>query len=54
MAEGSGKEVSCEEAQKDCQNLRLCSHADWRLLKPDELDTATVIQLLMPRRSRGT
>ncbi len=50
----SGKEVTFEEAQKYCQNLRLGSHADWRLPKPDELETATVIQLLMPRRSRDT
>ena len=50
----SGKEVTFEEAQKYCQNLRLGSHADWRLPKPDELETATVIKLLMPRRSRDT
>lgn len=50
----SGKEVTFEEAQKYCQNLRLGSHADWRLPKPDEKETATVIQLLMPRRSRDT
>ena len=50
----NGKEVTFEEAQKYCQNLRLGSHADWRLPKPDELETATVIQLLMPKRSRDT
>ena len=43
----NGKEVTFEEAQKYCQNLRLGSHADWRLPKPDELETATVIELLM-------
>jgi hypothetical protein len=52
--DGKGKEVTFEEAQKYCQNLRLGNHADWRLPKPDELDTATVIKLLMPRRSRDT
>ena len=50
----NGKEVTFEEAQKYCQNLRLGSHADWRLPKPDELETATVIKLLMPKRSRDT
>ncbi len=50
----SGTEVTFEKAQKYCRNLRLGSHADWRLPKPDELDTATVIKLLMPRRSRDT
>ncbi len=50
----SGKEVTFEEAQKYCQNLQLGRHADWRLPKPDERDTATVIQLLMPKRSRDT
>jgi Protein of unknown function (DUF1566) len=50
----NGKEVTFEEAQKYCQNLRLGGHADWRLPKPDELETATVIKLLMPRRSRDT
>ena len=50
----SGKEVTFEEAQKYCQNLRLGSHAGWRLPKPDERETATVIQLLMPKRSRDT
>ena len=50
----NGKEVTLEEAQKYCQSLRLGSHADWRLPKPDELETATVIKLLMPRRSRDT
>jgi hypothetical protein len=50
----NGKEVTFEEAQKYCQNLRLGSHADWRLPKPDEIETATVIKLLMPRRSRDT
>jgi len=50
----SGKEVTFEEAQKYCQNLQLGRHSDWRLPKPDERDTATVIQLLMPKRSRDT
>jgi hypothetical protein len=50
----NGKEVTFEEAQKYCQSLRIGSHVDWRLPKPDELETATVIQLLMPRRSRDT
>ncbi len=50
----NGKEVTVEQAQEYCQTLRLGKHADWRLPKPDERDTATVIQLLMPKRSRDT
>jgi Protein of unknown function (DUF1566) len=48
----NGKEVTFEEAQKYCNNLRLGNHADWRLPEPEERDTATVIQLLMPKHSR--
>ena len=48
----NGKEVTFEEAQKYCKNLRLGSYADWRLPKPDERETAVVIELMMPRHSR--
>ncbi len=48
------EEVTFEEAQQYCKNLQLGRHSDWRLPKPDERDTATVIQLLMPKRSRDT
>ncbi len=48
----NGKEVTFEEAQKYCKNLRLGNHADWRLPEPEERDTAVVIQLLMPKHSR--
>ena len=48
----NGKEVTFEEAQKYCRNLRLGGHADWRLPKPDERDTAVVVELMMPMHSR--
>ena len=48
----NGKEVTFEEAQKYCKTLRLGGHADWRLPKPDERETAVVIELMMPRHSR--
>ena len=48
----NGKEVTFEEAQRYCNNLRLDSHADWRLPEPEERDTAVVIQLMMPKHSR--
>jgi hypothetical protein len=50
----NGKEVTFEQAQAYCQHLKLGGYADWRLPKPDELETATVIKLLMPKRSRDT
>ena len=50
----NGKEVTFEEAQKYCKNLKLGNHTDWRLPNPDELETATVIHLLMPKHSRDT
>ena len=48
----NGKEVTFEEAQEYCKSLRLGGHADWRLPKPDERDTAVVVELMMPRHSR--
>ncbi len=48
----NGKEVTFEEAQEYCKTLRLGGHADWRLPKPDERETAVVIELMMRRHSR--
>ena len=48
----NGKEVSFEEAERYCKSLRLGGYADWRLPKPDERNTAVVIDLMMRRHSR--
>ena len=48
----NGKEVDFEEAQRYCKTLRLGGYADWRLPKPDERETAVVIELMMSRHSR--
>jgi len=47
----NGREVTFEQAQEYCRNLRLGGHADWRLPKPDEWDTSVVVQLMMPVHS---
>ncbi len=49
----NGEEVTFEQAQEYCRNLRLGGHADWRLPKPDERDTAVVVELMMPMHSRA-
>ncbi|MGA2028398.1 MAG: DUF1566 domain-containing protein [Syntrophobacteraceae bacterium] len=49
----NGNEVTFEQAQEYCRNLRLGGHADWRLPRPDERDTAVVVELMMPVRSRA-
>ncbi|SPF48502.1 exported hypothetical protein [Syntrophobacter sp. SbD1] len=49
----NGNEVLFEQAQKYCMNLRLGNHADWRLPKSDELDTAVVVELRMPLHARA-
>jgi hypothetical protein len=48
----NGKEVTFGEAQATCKALRLGGHADWRLPKPDERETAVVVELTMSRHSR--
>ncbi len=48
----NGKEVTFEEAQKYCKTLRVGGYTDWRLPKPDERDTAVIVELMMPRHSR--
>jgi len=48
----NGAEVTFEEAQKYCRNLRLGGHADWRLPEPEERDTAVAIALMMPKHAR--
>ena|SRR5208337_4591482 len=48
----NGKEVTFEEAQKYCESLRVGGYTDWRLPKPDERDTAVVVELMMSRHSR--
>ena len=47
----NGKEVTFEQAQEYCRNLRLGGHADWRLPKPGEWDSSVVVQLMMPVHS---
>jgi Protein of unknown function (DUF1566) len=47
----NGKQVTFEEAQEYCKSLRLGNHADWRLPKPEEGDTAVAVELMMPRHS---
>ena len=47
----NGNEVTFELAQEYCRNLSLGGHADWRLPRPDELDTAVVVELMMPVHS---
>lgn len=46
-------DVTFEHAQQYCTNLRLGGHADWRLPNPGELDTATVVEMMMPVHSRA-
>jgi hypothetical protein len=48
----NGEQVTFEEAQRYCKNLRLGSYAGWRLPEPDEQETAVVIELMMTRHSR--
>ena len=48
----NGKEVTFAEAQRYCRDLRLSGHADWRLPKPEEGETAVAFQLMMPKHSR--
>lgn len=48
----NGKEVTFENAEQYCKTLRLGGYADWRLPRPEERDTAVVVELLMPRHSR--
>jgi hypothetical protein len=50
----NGKEVTFAEAQEHCKNLRLGGHADWRLPKPDEGETAVAVELMMPIHSPDT
>ena len=50
----NGKEVTFDEAQEYCKNLRLGGHGDWRLPKVDEGETAVAVELMMPRHSRDT
>ena len=48
----NGKEVTFKGAQEYCKTLRLGGYADWRLPKPDERETAVVIELMMSMHSR--
>jgi len=50
----NGKEVTFQEAQEYCKTLQLGGYADWRLPKPDEADTATAVELMMPIHSPDT
>jgi hypothetical protein len=48
----NGEQVTFEDAQKYCKNLRLGGYADWRLPEPGERDTAVAIALMMPKHDR--
>jgi hypothetical protein len=50
----NGKEVSFAQAQQYCKNLRLGGHADWRLPRPDEGETAVAVELMKPIHSPDT
>jgi hypothetical protein len=50
----NGKEVTFPEAQEYCKTLRLGGHDDWRLPKPEEGETAVVVELMMPIHSPDT
>ena len=50
----NGTEVTFDEAQEYCKNLRLGDHADWRLPKADEVDTAVAVKLMMRIHSPDT
>ena len=47
----NGNEVTFEQAQEYCRNLSLGGHPNWRLPRPDERDTAVVVELMMPVHS---
>ena len=48
----NGKQVSFEAAREYCRTLRLGGYADWRLPRPDEHDTAVVLELSMSLHSQ--
>ena len=48
----NGKEVTFEQALEYCRNLSLGGHSDWRLPKPEELETPVIVELMMPLHSR--
>jgi hypothetical protein len=48
----NGKEVTFEKAQEYCKTLPLGGYADWRLPKPEERESAVVVELMMRRHSR--
>ena len=50
----NGTEVTFGEAQEYCKTLRLGGHADWRLPKADDVDTAVAVKLLMRIHSPDT
>ncbi len=49
----NGNNVTFEEAQKYCRDLRLGNHSDWRLPKPEERDTEAAVVLMMPMHARA-
>ena len=50
----NGTEVTFAEAQEYCKALRLGGHADWRLPKAEEAETAVAVELMMPIHSPDT
>jgi hypothetical protein len=48
----NGQEVTFEQAQQVCRSLSLAGHSDWRLPKPEELETPVVVELMMPLHAR--
>jgi hypothetical protein len=47
----NGKEVTFQQAQAYCRNLRLGGHTDWRLPNPDEGSIGVVRELMTYRHS---
>ena len=48
----NGKEVTFGEALEYCETLRLGGYKGWRLPLPEELETAVVNALMMPKHTR--
>ena len=48
----NGNEVTFENAEQYCKVLRVGGYTDWRLPKPDELDTAVMVELRTAIHSR--
>lgn len=48
----NGEEITFKQALEYCGTLHLGGYTDWRLPLPEELETAVVIELMMPKHTR--